>query len=164
MFSGDQLRWPPDKKRPSSGFTVTGPLAGTSKRAVDRVHRRHPAFLESDGAAEVERDQVWDRHDRVEAEEEGGGAGIVDDFGKLLVADDRRAPPPRMAWQGAVGRMAVAAGLAELPDGVAEVVQRELQIGGDGKFAGLRPGRCEKTSASSSQRSALKRNSNSQRS
>jgi hypothetical protein len=31
MFSGDQLRWPPDKKRPSSGFTVTGPLAGTSK-------------------------------------------------------------------------------------------------------------------------------------
>jgi hypothetical protein len=35
--------------------------------------------------------------------------------------------------------MAVAAGLAELTDGVAEVVQRELQIGGDGKLAGLGP-------------------------
>jgi hypothetical protein len=35
--------------------------------------------------------------------------------------------------------MAVAAGLAELTDGVAEVVQRELQIGGDGQLARLGP-------------------------
>ena len=35
--------------------------------------------------------------------------------------------------------MAVAAGLAELADSVAEVVQRELQIGGDGHLTRLGP-------------------------
>ena len=62
--------------------------------AIDRVERRDPAFLESHRPAKVKRDQLGDRHNGVEAEKKGGRTGVVDDFGKLLMRNDRRAPEP----------------------------------------------------------------------